>query len=202
VRSPEQIQAALLGYEPEAVPEDKQPPSQAAVALILHPHGPSGTEVLLIERAKRQGDPWSGDMAFPGGRRESLDADLAMTASRETHEEVGVRLPPPLGHLDDIHRHQNPRIPTFLLRPYVYLLPERPSVVPNYEVASTVWIPLSRIYDPDSWTDFVLQRDGVDVAENRFPAFVYEGYTVWGLTFRMLRNFGQLLELSLPDSSS
>ena len=193
----DEITSAIRRYQPQVSPEAERPERQASVALILHPGGESGTEILLIERAHREGDPWSGDMAFPGGRRQTSDPTLEHTASRETHEEVGVKLPAALGGLDDIHGSRNPGIPPFLLRPYVYLVPERPQVTPNYEVQSTVWIPLNRIYDPESWTDYVVH---FEERQQRFPAFGYQGYTVWGLTFRVLRNFGALLDLELPES--
>src|SRR6478752_6570976 len=61
----------------------------AAVAAVLVP---SPDAVLLIRRAERAGDPWSGHMALPGGRREPEDADLVETARRETFEEVGLQL--------------------------------------------------------------------------------------------------------------
>ncbi|HEU4700285.1 MAG TPA: NUDIX domain-containing protein, partial [Gemmatimonadales bacterium] len=61
----------------------------AAVALVVTPAPDS---MLLIRRAERAGDPWSGHMALPGGRHSRGDADLAATAMRETAEEVGVRL--------------------------------------------------------------------------------------------------------------
>ena len=61
----------------------------AAVAIILTPQPDS---ILLIRRADRSGDPWSGHMALPGGRREPSDSDLAATAIREVAEEVGIQL--------------------------------------------------------------------------------------------------------------
>ena len=69
---------------------------QAAVALILHEPDGSSPEILFIERAKREGDPWSGQMALPGGRRDTEDRDLQTTAARETFEEVGISLRTPL----------------------------------------------------------------------------------------------------------
>lgn len=63
---------------------------EAAVALLLRPR--EQLEILLIKRAERDTDPWSGHMALPGGRREPGDADLVTTAFRETEEETGVPL--------------------------------------------------------------------------------------------------------------
>lgn len=48
-------------------------------------------EVLLIKRATRRGDPWSGDVAFPGGHVETGETDVE-AAVRETMEEIGLDL--------------------------------------------------------------------------------------------------------------
>jgi 8-oxo-dGTP pyrophosphatase MutT (NUDIX family) len=64
----------------------------AAVATVLREHPERGLEVLLIQRAEREGDPWSGHIAYPGGRYSSTDASMQHTAERETIEEVGLDL--------------------------------------------------------------------------------------------------------------
>ena len=76
--------------------------AQAAVALIAVSSG-ADLELLIIRRAERLGDPWSGQMALPGGRRETVDSSLRETAMRETAEEIGVDLgrEAMLGQLDD-----------------------------------------------------------------------------------------------------
>ena len=63
----------------------------AAVAAVLR-FGEKGPEVLFIERAVKEGDPWSGQMAFPGGRTELKDKSSLDTARRETLEEIGFDL--------------------------------------------------------------------------------------------------------------
>ena len=185
----------------EPVPGD-DPRSQAAVAMILFgPHDASGPEVLFIERAQREGDPWSGQMAFPGGRREPLDPDLATTAARETLEEVGIELPQPIGMLDDVSnrsmRQRVPEVALITVTPYVYVLNERPSVVANHEVASTVWVPLDWILHTDSSATHRMDAPGF---RGNFPAFVYERYKVWGMTYRLLEMLTGLLELRLPGN--
>ena len=92
----------------------------AAVAVLLH-DGTEGLEALFIHRAERAGDTWSGQIAFPGGRREPSDSDLRVTAIRETHEEIGVDLASaePLGVLDDMYP-RTPVLPPVVVRPFVF----------------------------------------------------------------------------------
>src|SRR5438093_2935884 len=97
----------------------------AAVAVVLH-DGNDGIEALCIHRAVRAGDVWSGQIAFPGGRRDPGDADLLATAIRETMEEVGVDLSSAerLGVLDDLYP-RTPVLPPVVVRPFVFALTSR-----------------------------------------------------------------------------
>jgi 8-oxo-dGTP pyrophosphatase MutT (NUDIX family) len=163
--------------------------TQAAVALILHEPEGSSPEILFIERATREGDPWSGQMALPGGRRDSEDPDLQTTAARETLEEVGVPLRAPLGRLDDFSGNR-PRVRRIIVSPYVYELEERPPVRINHEVSSAVWIPVEWILGPESSVEYAFDRA---VTDETFPGIRYDRYTVWGLTYRILTNFFDVL---------
>ncbi len=203
----DEIRARLVDYRPTKTPSVERPAFEAAVALVLHQpgSGESGgdgahldrsAELLFIERAQREGDPWSGHMAFPGGRRGGGDSDHQQTAARETLEEVGLELPAPLGYLDHFNGSRNLRVPPLLVAPYVYAVSERPRLTENHEVSSTVWIPLRRILASDSWVEYSIERDEGRVA---FPAFRYERYTVWGLTYRILRNFFAVCGRELPS---
>ena len=97
----------------------------AAVAVVL---APDPDAILLIRRAERTGDPWSGHIALPGGRREPADPDLVATAIRETGEEVGIALEPerPGGSLRDVVP-RTPALPPIAVRPFVFILPARPA---------------------------------------------------------------------------
>src|SRR5262245_51926666 len=103
-----------LGRIHRSPPEPGATENVAAVALILVP-GHTGLETLFIRRAVRVGDPWSGQVGLPGGRRDPADVDLEHTAIRETREELAVDLglAERLGPLDDL----SPR--TQLLPPIV-----------------------------------------------------------------------------------
>ena len=83
------VRRALRDHRPQVA--DAPDARPAAVALVLL-DGPQGIEILLIKRAERADDPWSGQIALPGGRYDVGDRDLEATAVRETREETGVDL--------------------------------------------------------------------------------------------------------------
>jgi 8-oxo-dGTP pyrophosphatase MutT (NUDIX family) len=198
-----EIIARLAGYSPKLEPApDGSAGSRAAVAMILHaPDTRAAPELLFIERARHPQDPWSGQMAFPGGRMEPGDPDLAITAARETLEEVGIELGDPVGRLDDLTnarmRERVPAVRSITVTPFVYVCERRPLVIPNDEVASTVWIPFAHILHPSSVSAY---RMDVPRFKGTFPAFMYERYQVWGLTYRIIETFAALFDLTLPAS--
>ena len=153
----------------------------AAVALIVVPDPDA---FLLIRRAERAGDPWSGHLALPGGRRQPEDADLLATAIRETREEVGVvleRLNFATALEDVVPR--TPVLPPIAVRPFVFHLAERPPIVPNPEVAGTAWIELEALRNPDSREEIAFEVRG---QRRIFPAYRTAIGPVWGLTERIL----------------
>jgi 8-oxo-dGTP pyrophosphatase MutT (NUDIX family) len=157
---------------------------RAAVAIVLHAAEP-GPEVLLIERARRLGDPWSGDMAFPGGHVEARDADPRAAAVRETREEVGLDLArtgaEPLGQLDDLQAGV-PFLSPLVVSTFLYRVALRPALAPNHEVASALWVPAARVLDPARHVGYrlgLLRLPGVSVGE---PG----RHVVWGITYRLL----------------
>jgi len=86
----DKIKATLENYRPH-IADTNQSTKKAAVAVILRPapgETLDSTEILFIKRAERDGDPWSGHMAFPGGHMEPDDSDLKESAIRETKEET------------------------------------------------------------------------------------------------------------------
>jgi 8-oxo-dGTP pyrophosphatase MutT (NUDIX family) len=160
---------------------------RAAVAAILRPKGNDEGEVLFIRRAEREGDPWSGHMAFPGGRRE-LDESLLATATRETLEEVGLDLARharPIARLPDLHPYTQMPAP-IIVTPFVFALTDAvppAELVPNEEVAETLWAPLEPVLAREPRTTFHYARDGFKLD---LPAIDLEGRIVWGMTYRMI----------------
>ena len=153
----------------------------AAVALILAPDPES---FLLIRRADRADDPWSGHLALPGGRWHADDADLLATAIRETREEVGIILEPTnlAGTLGDVVP-RTPVLPPISVRPFVFNLAERPPIVPNPEVAGTAWVALAPLRLPDAHHELAMEIRG---QRRNFPAYRTPLGSVWGLTERIL----------------
>jgi 8-oxo-dGTP pyrophosphatase MutT (NUDIX family) len=166
-------------------------PRHSAVATILR-HAERGPEVLLIRRAERPNDPWSGHMAFPGGRRDPGDATLLRTAERETMEELGF-LPSEvgrvIGRLDDVDAIARGRRVGMLVRPYVYLLEREPVLRPNEEVAEALWAPIGPMLSGEVDTVRPYLLDGRQI---ELPAYDLEGRIVWGLTYHMLQGLLRL----------
>jgi 8-oxo-dGTP pyrophosphatase MutT (NUDIX family) len=149
----------------------------AAVAVVLR-EGGDGLETLFIHRAERAGDTWSGQIAFPGGRKESADADLRATAIRETREEIGVDLATAelLAVLDDMYP-RTPVLPPVVVRPFVFALPDRvplPTLALSAEVQDAFWV---------SFRVLAAHHRG---ASRAFPAYVVGQHTIWGMTERIL----------------
>jgi 8-oxo-dGTP pyrophosphatase MutT (NUDIX family) len=181
------IRARLAAYRPKLADEPAGEHWLAAVALVFCAAADGPAELLFIERALKQGDPWSGHMAFPGGRSDRADADLAATSVRETREEVGLELGAPIARLDDF---TNARAGSLVVSPFVYELDARPKLSPNREVQSTVWIPVPWLLHPDAAVDYEISRESQKLV---FPAVRYDRYTVWGLTYRILANLFEAL---------
>lgn len=192
----------LLPYDGPA--QDPAPPEGgflAAVSLILTElpgRDPAAARFLLIRRARYEGDPWSGQMALPGGRRDPLDPSLLATAIRETREETLVDLAGAgrlLGRLPTV-TPRTPHLPPLSVVPFVFVLssPVTPTAA-SREVAEVLWAPLSLLVQEAARTTHHLAMGG---ARLTFPALDVEGRTVWGLTHRILEDFrirvGPLLE--------
>lgn len=165
---------------------------ETSVAVLLAP-GPAGLEVLFIRRAERAGDPWSGHIGLPGGRRESGDAALLDTAIRETREEIGVDLPPGalLGALDDLSP-SIPSAPPLMIRPYVFGVSPRPLAGVSEEVVCSYWVPLDSLHGARASAKVSVREKILDVPCFRLPDLP-EGLVVWGLTYRILNGLLPLI---------
>lgn len=188
--------AALLADRPSAEPraQTEDDALEAAVALVLRPAESGELEMLLIKRAEFDGDPWSGHVALPGGRREPGDVSLEQTAVRETWEETSIDIARDgriLGSLTEL----SPRTPTarrLIVQPFVVAVVPDVSIVESPEVAAAFWVPLSALRTETAWITAEVSAQGHQLS---VPAFAHGDYLVWGLTERILRTF---LSLTAP----
>ncbi|HEU4878500.1 MAG TPA: CoA pyrophosphatase [Gemmatimonadaceae bacterium] len=166
---------------------------RAAVAILIRFGQGDEPEIFFIQRAEYEGDPWSGHIAFPGGREEAADESLLETAIRETFEETGIDLRGSadlLGVLHDL-RPVSVKLPEVMVRPYVFVGREIPEPVLSSEVAGAFWVPLAALLDTSVWKDTMVRAGEVEI--NR-RAFHHEGNIVWGITERILSDLLGLIE--------
>jgi len=196
----DQVRRALSLRPPASV--DEPVGSRAAVALVLR-ETPTGLELLFIHRAEHRDDPWSGHVAFPGGRAQPEDHDLLRTAVRETDEEIGIdleRCGEVLGQLDEVHAMARGRPVDLAIHPHVFLLRDPVEPRPGQEVNGFVWLGLDDLLGPRWRSTLERTYQGVPV---QLPCFRADGHLIWGLTFRMFQNLEALLaEAGQARSSS
>lgn len=174
-----------------ASPAEPLPSKRAAVAISLR-LGVSGPEMLMIQRAVREGDPWSGHMGFPGGRKDASDATDVACAKRETLEEIGFDLDTYgelICQLSDVNTGWRADRPEMLVAPFIFRVDSTPDFELNHEVDDTLWVPLSFLLDDANrsrhqwdWRGEVLESD----------AFTYDNRLIWGLSLMMI---DELLEI-------
>ena len=172
------IRIALAAHAPRELTGRRR----AAVAIVMHETA-VGPDVLFIERAERFGDPWSGQMAFPGGRVDPGDADPRAAAQRETLEEVGLDLAGAelVGRLSDVDAGVRLLAP-LVLSAFVYRLDSRVPLTPNHEVREALWVPVTQLVDPGHR---VSHRWGL----GHFPGICVGTpgrHVVWGLTYGLV----------------
>jgi len=189
------IRLTLAAYRPMILAADRP---HAAVAMVLA-EAPEGPEVLFIVRAPHDDDPWSGNIAFPGGRLEPDDSGPRQTAERETCEELALNLADCdyLGRIDDLYGLSLP----ILVSCFVYAVPQHPRLMPNHEIADAFWYPLGELPLP---------------GRHRLETFVWRGASttqpvaellppgkplLWGITYRLLDNFFAILALPFGGST-
>lgn len=175
-----------------------EPGARAAVAAILRERpGADGAELFFIQRAEHPSDPWSGHIAFPGGRREPHDPTLLATAIRETREEVGVDLTSAelVGRLPDVPAFTRSKRGRLVVTPWVFAVRGELDVVPNREVASVLWTPFSSIARGEGRGTYAFTYEE---KAYELPCIRLEpGQKVlWGMTYRMVETM--LESLGMP----
>ena len=156
--------------------------ANAAVAIIFR-EGESELKLLLVKRAEVSGDPWSGDMAFPGGKRIPQDRNIMHTVIREVREETNIDLDANLflGKMEIVFSTVRP---DYSVLPLVFLQETEVDIKINKELTSYFWAPFNKLEG---------SRDRTMIKNLTVPVFRLKGEVVWGLTYRIIEN---LLELA------
>ena len=183
----EAVERALRAHRPIRVSLEGEP-SRAAVGMVLEPRD-DDVHLFFIHRAEHEADPWSGHMGFPGGRKDPEDPDVLDTVVREVLEEVAIDLRRQarlIGALDEIQGVARGRQLPMVISPFVFALEKPVEPRPNHEVQSVLWVPLSFLAEPGNESIVEYAINGQPM---RLPAYIYQDRTIWGLTFRMIRSF-------------
>jgi len=179
---------ALRAARPLAVPCSQR----AAVALVLR-EMEEELELLFVRRAEHADDPWSGHIAFPGGRAESGDRDLLATATREAAEETGLDLEGDgqlLGTLDEMQAVRSSGPIDLSIAPFVFRLRTHNPLFLGDEVVSAHWMRLSALVAPGARSTVDVSIDGV---RHERPCLRIDGQVIWGLTYRMFEELAERL---------
>ena len=163
-------------------------PRAAVAAILREPHAAASAELFFIRRAEQPNDPWSGHVAFPGGRREAIDKSLLETAIRETREEVGIELDLSecIARLPDVQAFTKSKRGRLVVSVFVFVVKRDVEVVPqSSEVATTLWVPLATLAQGVGKDTFELDYDG---KKFQLPyVYLHPGeHRLWGMTYGML----------------
>ena len=178
----EQLLSRLSAGHSESV-DIHQKIRRAAVAALVHDDA-DGPRVLLMKRVMRVGDPWSGHISLPGGRYETDDRTLLMTAIRETREELGVDLDAAqlIGPLPTVSPlasgPSGMEVTPFVFSTMIHLEP-----ICGPEAHTAFWLPIESA--ATGRLDSTYTYPGTTLT---FPSWNFDGHTIWGLTWRILND--------------
>jgi 8-oxo-dGTP pyrophosphatase MutT (NUDIX family) len=161
----------------------------AAVAAVLRDRdGGGGAELLMVRRAERAGDPWSGHVALPGGLAEPADRDVEDTARRETLEEIGLDLARSarvIGRLVSEVSKTKRGMGLLAIHPIVFALEAgaEPVFLPSPEVQRAFWLPIEEVLSGRLDAVRPWRAFGFDL---KMPAWHWDGEVIWGITHRIV----------------
>lgn len=160
--------------------------ADAAVALLLKPVNQT-LKILFVKRVENPADPWSGQMAFPGGKRDVRDQNLKQTVIRETLEETNINLLDHCRFLGMMGSLRSTQRPEMKILPFVVLLEHEPTIKLNEELEGFVWISLEELFQ---------HKGAAEFSFGKVPAYIVGNVIIWGLTYRILEKFFHNLECS------
>lgn len=161
------------------------------MAILLWDEPGRGLQTLLVQRAEREGDPWSGQVGLPGGRVKQAVESPRAALHREVEEEVGIKLEEigvELGRLSVGHpmRRLEMRV-----QPWVYGLRTKPEVRLGSEIADSFWVNLLELPSKKKMSEITIRNKPWSV-----ESYFVEGRIVWGFTHRVLTELLPILEAS------
>jgi 8-oxo-dGTP pyrophosphatase MutT (NUDIX family) len=157
----------------------------AAVTLLLREVG-ENMQLLVVKRVENSKDPWSGQMALPGGRHEAKDRNMRETAIRETREETGIDLTSDARFLGVLDVVRSAVRPDMTVLPFVALLERDPEIrLSSRELERYIWVTPKQLIENKGNTRFSF---------GTFPAFIVGPNVIWGLTYMILTRFLELLQ--------
>lgn len=183
------LDTRLQSYRPRRLP-GRQWIARCGVILLIAEHGLGAGEdtpsLLMMRRAERAGDPWSGHVSFPGGRVDPTDTSTRAAALRELQEETGISAVHklvPMGRLSDLLTREHGRHRPMVVSPYVYRTPRAVALEPSAEAAKLWWEPLSNLVDPSRRKTMVWRVAGLPIP---VPSANVSEAQLWGLSLTMV----------------
>jgi 8-oxo-dGTP pyrophosphatase MutT (NUDIX family) len=161
---------------------------QAAVVAIIIKSDTKPSKLVLIKRNEYDGHH-SGQMAFPGGKKDHGDLNLKHTAIRELEEEIGIQIKE--SELIELKPHWV-HVSNYWIQPYYVVLNKNLDYRINKREINRIFeIPLA----------FFKQKESLDYHELEFmkekiiaPRYYYETEEIWGATAVMLYQLINLID--------
>jgi 8-oxo-dGTP pyrophosphatase MutT (NUDIX family) len=180
----------ILPRVKQALYPDYLRPRRAAVFLIFYHELSPG--ILAIHKKDIPGYPWRNQIALPGGHIESKDPSAKQAAYREVKEELGIDsddlvYKASLGHFPTINNIDIEVIMGFL-KIKVKLVPDPREI---QRIIKIPWFELRRIHYQNGFSKTIptLQKLTYSIASDD------GGYTIWGVTARILHYLLEQLRL-------
>lgn len=159
----------------------------AGVLVPVRQHD-TGLSILLTKRSADL-KHHAGQVSFPGGRMEESDADIVVTALRETREEVGIAEDQVaiLGYLETM-----PTVTGYAVTPVVGLVDGRVDLnIDRTEVEYSFEVPLPFLLDPSNHRSVQREWQGLSFS---MVEFHFDGQRIWGATAQMLLRFINIIK--------
>jgi 8-oxo-dGTP pyrophosphatase MutT (NUDIX family) len=176
----------LKSYRPRKILFRKSFTRSSVAIVLMDDNCSKEINMLMIKRAKRKGDPWSGDMGFPGGMFSSEnDKKIHDTAVRELFEETGLKKDglEYIGRLSELLTKTHEKVLPMIITPFVFKMNGKVEWKKSSEVEELVWIPLSYFFYNENRVSVKIRKSKFALS---FPCYNYYGRCVWGLSLFMI----------------